>query len=922
MEDGHKAGDIRSWSDAALAGRPVDIAPWAYAWRADRAVQEKPEAYFIPRRLDRLDKVYRTAFDALPQPELKSIYYDMPELLKPLHPQPKGVLQAGLLWVGGLSDYQVEIHWPAGVHDVPSTDAVEVRVYPTVFGWFGWTVDQILTKPHVSHDRRTWTYKSDVVEPGTVFENGQWTYKCGSATGMLAATEMVAVFVKGADAQPVVPSIRVVSPSVGVWKRIDVEIEWGFQAGSERSDFDGSLETYVSMAGPVSPLEDDKATTVTGEHAWQSRGSGGARRGITVPLLYTSETRPGLDSRVTVRTKKAGFTFSIKDLENGPILIPEHGVFIAKAGSGKTARQFSEELAARNLKSISRMTREHREAASWEEVMREVRLSTCPAGTTLAPFPKVADPPMQVELSDAGWTDAWRAASFQLTGPCMWGGLAWEAARTAHQMDLVGLHDEANKIYTHFLRSPGAKSDGDYVDANGALEWATDIKHEMGYSHDGTHASTGRLLLAMADHYLLTGDKAWFERNRLRMQEAADWIIRQRTLYLKDIPKREDLLVAGLMPVRMWGDYAIPSSDWRWYYLDDAFSLQGLQRFADALTKFQADEGGNYRDDSVQYNHNIRLAVEREPAKYREEAESYRRDIRRAVEHEAALAPVRLMRDGTYRSFVPIAAYERGLMLSLEIRAPQRPQCDVILGSLPLAETFSAMDARDFRMADTLEVMEETGTSEAAIHQLAEARKAKGLSTDDAWFWNPFGGTIPKLSHNATIYLLQDDVPNFLRFWANSYALMVGSDGRLWEWGVPGQYTACTAPDNGSAGWFMECFRDLLVMEDGQSLWVARATPRSWLEQGKKITVKNAPTYFGALAYEIVSDVDHGKITATIEIPSRTPAKTVIVRFRHPQSSPIKSVTVNGQQWNGFDPSKETIELTGLTGTATVVAGY
>ena len=86
----------------------------------------------------------------------------------------------------------------------------------------------------------------------------------------------------------------------------------------------------------------------------------------------------------------------------------------------------------------------------------------------------------------------------------------------------------------------------------------------------------------------------------------------------------------------------------------------------------------------------------------------------------------------------------------------------------------------------------------------------------------------------------------------------------------------CTAPDNGTAGWFMENFRNLLVMEDGQSLWVARATPRVWLEQGKKIAVKNAPTYFGTLAYEIVSDVDHGKIAATVEMPSRNPPKSVV----------------------------------------------
>ena len=97
---------------------------------------------------------------------------------------------------------------------------------------------------------------------------------------------------------------------------------------------------------------------------------------------------------------------------------------------------------------------------------------------------------------------------------------------------------------------------------------------------------------------------------------------------------------------------------------------------------------------------------------------------------------------------------------------------------------------------------------------------------------------------------------------------------------------------------------------------------RSWLQQGKKIAVKNAPTYFGALAYEIVSDVDNGKITATIEIPNRSPVKNVILRLRHPQAKAIKVVTVNGRPWKRFDPGKEVIELKGLTGKAVVVAGY
>ena len=92
---------------AKLEGQPVNMAPWAYAWRADRAVQEKPEAYFIPRRLERIDKVYRTASTALPPDQLKSLYYNMPDLLKRFPPPPKGRLQAGLLWTGGLSKYRV-----------------------------------------------------------------------------------------------------------------------------------------------------------------------------------------------------------------------------------------------------------------------------------------------------------------------------------------------------------------------------------------------------------------------------------------------------------------------------------------------------------------------------------------------------------------------------------------------------------------------------------------------------------------------------------------------------------------------------------------------------------------------------------------------------------------------------------------------
>ncbi len=383
--DGHGDNRTRSWADLASVDQMVDIAPWTYEWRADRAVQEKPEAYFIPRRLDRIDKVYRTAFHVLPQEELKSIYYDMPDLLKPLLPQPKGKLQAGRLWTGKLVDYKVELRWPGDVQRIPALEAVEVRVYPTPFGWFGWTMDKILDNPEMSEGRRTWTYKSD---PSEVMVSGY-------NVRVPAATEMVAVFCEGE--RPPVPEIHIASADVGAWKQMDVEVEWGFQAGAERKDFDGRIESHVAVAGPVTPLAEDRGTTMTGTHVWKSRFAGGARRGIVIPLLYASKRRPGLDSRITVWTEASGFTFSIKDLENGPILIPVHGVFVTKASSEQTARRFTKELAVKDLKSIRQMTREHREASSWDEIMQQVRLWKCPPGTAVPPFMKVANPAVEVQ---------------------------------------------------------------------------------------------------------------------------------------------------------------------------------------------------------------------------------------------------------------------------------------------------------------------------------------------------------------------------------------------------------------------------------------------------------------------------------------------------------------------------------------------
>jgi len=174
------------------------------------------------------------------------------------------------------------------------------------------------------------------------------------------------------------------------------------------------------------------------------------------------------------------------------------------------------------------------------------------------------------------------------------------------------------------------------------------------------------------------------------------------------------------------------------------------------------------------------------------------------------------------------------------------------------------------------------------------------------------------IERTANVHLQWDDVPNFLRSFFNHYAVNI----------MPGEYTfrehtTGGPPDKSfEEAAFLERLRNMLVMEEGSSLWLARATPRAWLEQGKKIAVKDMPTHFGTVDYEIVSDVDNGKIAATVEMPARKPPKAVLLRLRHPKAAPIKSVTVNGKPWTDFDAANEVIRLHDTKGTIKVEAAY
>ena len=76
------------------------------------------------------------------------------------------------------------------------------------------------------------------------------------------------------------------------------------------------------------------------------------------------------------------------------------------------------------------------------------------------------------------------------------------------------------------------------------------------------------------------------------------------------------------------------------------------------------------------------------------------------------------------------------------------------------------------------------------------------------------------------------------------------------------------------------------------------------------------------MAYEIVSDVDNGKIAATIKIPTRKVPKTVLVRFRHPTKQAHQERDRQRRSMDRLRSRKEVIRLHDVHGSVKVEAAY
>ena len=857
-----------------IEGTPVDLTPWAYTYRKGDPANPPETAWLWPRKFLRMEVVNGS---------MVWHYDDTPQDI------PIQQVLCAFLWEEPRDIQTVEVEFPAGQPlPQPGELAAACRVVDSMW-----------------EDARPWKYDPHLTyftpaDPPVTSQAGGTVYHF-----VTTAERFTKLYVLYSGAQDLaLPVVR--ACGAARWgKPFAVELEWGFQSGQAETVWDGRLEAYNGAAGAVEPLAKGNGLVVVGNSRWREDLPVSGRRGI-VAQVQAVNGPANSRTLLTLETAGGSATMAVSDLQAGPVLIPSVGIFAALAGSDATARQFQLELDARAEKTIRQRVRVLPEQ-SLAKAMRDLFGERTLPDPPLPPHPSA----VQIDVPDQLFTSQWRLGAWHLArwamklddetycvsiwpydkgenlevgvdgreGAAAIGAETYQILRT---LDLLGSHDIAEGGLNYWLHGEHAVPFvwGAEVMGRDALTNPYNSPNHRSPGYDQKHSGGhGKIMEAAAFHYRLTGRDAWFEKARPVLERAWQATARVRQAWMDQL--QAGMWCYGMVPPSNTGD----GGDTRLYYYTNTCWFSGLKGLAEAFR--QASSA-------------VDPALEHELAQFRQA-------LRRAAERSAALTPVVRVRDGSYRRFVAWQPYLRGSGIETETG---------------LSAWYSGVVAGGLRLAPDIFGPGETLTQEMldVYEDVLLSRDVSQPPTGEAWFTRSgingqCGHEVQQINH-----LMNDDVALYLRTVFNGYAAEVEPDEEYKFWEGP---LRAGAPDKTfEEAAFLERLRMLLVMEEGDDLWLARATPRAWLEQGQKIEVSNAPTFFGPASYTILSDVEHHQITARVEIPARNAPQAVLLRLRHPAAAPIQSVQVNDQPWADFDPARELVRLIGLSGVVTVQVVY
>ena len=407
-------------------------------------------------------------------------------------------------------------------------------------------------------------------------------------------------------------------------------------------------------------------------------------------------------------------------------------------------------------------------------------------------------------------------------------------------LDMYGLHDKAELYLDSILH---------FQEPDGL------------YSQNFGLPDMGSLLLAMAEHYNYTGDKAWLKRVSGKMLKAADWLIRKRA----DAP-REGVL-KGLIKFRAYCDYATPVYD----YYADTYCCVGLEEAAKVLKDI------GMIDDAK------RLA---------NEAKTYRADILASMDKAV------FEEDG--RKYLPLEPETHRLLNDSQNTGGD--YYGLVTGCLLENEFLPANDKRAFLYTDLME--QKKGL-------IAGLCKFQSGGIDHAYTYGYLMTQMKRGDARKVILGFYSMLAHGMT--RDTYSGVECTNivtGNNW-WTLPHLYSATQQ---------LRLLRNMILREEGDTLRIGDAIPRAWLADGKTVKANQAPTRFGDVSFVITSQAKKGSISVKLTPPVRTAYGRIVITLRHPSFAPIKSVLLDGRKYTRF--KGETVTLDGIKKPVTMQVAY
>jgi hypothetical protein len=481
-----------------------------------------------------------------------------------------------------------------------------------------------------------------------------------------------------------------------------------------------------------------------------------------------------------------------------------------------------------------------------------------------------------VVMSDFGHRDDPRIVSTSV-GACTYGNFTNESVMIVEELQQRGMTDDVRRRLATWVKYQGTVGlNGRFTDRDGVFYGSGG--YESGSSYNQHH---GWGLWALAQHFLHTGDRAWFASVVDSVIKGAEWIARQRRETLKALPHSRGW-ERGFLPAGALEDV----EDFFYWLSTNCLTWRGLDSAAAALEKFGHAEA----------------------TRYRREADAYGRDLRRGFEESRRHSPLVRLRDGRWVPHYPSRLYCRGRDYGW-IRETLEGSVYLLISGLYKSESkqggWILDDYQDTRYLNA-----------------PYSYPIRDPQTE----WFDCGGICPQPALLAGLlpHLDRDEIEVYLWMFFNAWAACYRPEVQAFvEHPQPvlgfGNCAPFKTSDQANA---MKWLAYLFVYEREGLLHIGRAIPRAWFAQEQAFSATRLSTPAGIVSVEYRPQLVAGKIEADVELELRVKPERLLLRFRHPEEKPIQSVTINGRAAQAFDARSGDVTLPTVGGKICVSVEY